>query len=232
MDTNEIKTLCLKHVYGAALTEAERTMVDDYVQTADGADYLRECQEVKGLLQNVADIKMKPVDHAAMVESFERTVRQNFNKTVFRPWWEANSLPIILGLLAGLLIIGDGWNVASAVLLGCCVLWVIVDYLQRYYFAKVLNRPDLYEYAKSSRRRSDRILASLPGKKRVVVLSGLAIAVLSLVTYWIYQEYGIMVAVIVNSVVVEAVAIGVYQYRKLKRSDSVVWDWWKEEVKE
>ena len=24
MDTNEIKTLCLKHVYGAALTEAER----------------------------------------------------------------------------------------------------------------------------------------------------------------------------------------------------------------
>ena len=108
MDTKEIRTLCLKHVYGAALTEAERGLVDDYVQTADGRDYLRECREVKDLLKNVADVQIKPVDHEAMVENFESTVRQNFNKTVFRPWWEANSPPIILGLMAGLFIVLDG----------------------------------------------------------------------------------------------------------------------------
>ena len=68
MDTKEIKTLCLKHVYGAALTEAERSLVDDYAQTADGEEYLRECREVKGLLKSVADVQIKPGDHEAMVE--------------------------------------------------------------------------------------------------------------------------------------------------------------------
>ena len=51
MDTKETKTLCLKQVYGAALTDAERARVDDYAQTADGRAYLRECQEVKDLLK-------------------------------------------------------------------------------------------------------------------------------------------------------------------------------------
>jgi hypothetical protein len=232
MDTKEIKTVCLKHVYGAALTEAEQALVDDYAQTADGRDYLRECREVKDLLKNVADVKIKPVDHEAMVENFECTVRQNFNKTVFRPWWEANSPPIILGLIAGLFIVLDGWTVINTVLLGSCVLWLISDYFQRYYFARILSRSDLYEYAKASRRRSDRILQNLPGLTLVAVISGLAIAAVSYGAYWGYQEFGFIVPAIVIFVLVETVAIVIYQYRKLKRSETEVWDWWVEEIKE
>lgn len=232
MDSREIRTLCLRHVYGSALSEAERALVNEYVQTGEGADYLQECRELKDLLKSVADVKLKPVDHEAMVESFERTVRQNFNKTVFRPWWKANSPPLILGLLAGLLIIGDGWNVASAVLLGCCVLWIITDYFQRRSFAKVLSRPDLYEYAKASRKRSNRILKSLPGKMLVAVFSGLAIAVVSYGTYWGYREYGIIIPAIMIAVLVEAAIIIGLQFRQMKHSDSDVWDWWAEEIKE
>ena len=232
MDTKEPRTLCLKHVYGAVLTEAERGLVDDYAQTADGADYLRECREVKDLLKSVADIKIKPVDHAAMVESFERTVRQNFNKTVFQPWWRANSAPIILGLIAGLFIFSDGLSVINIVLLGICVLWLITDYFQRYYFAKVLSRSDLYEYAKASRRRSDRILQSLPGLTLLTVFSGLAIAAAAYGAYWGYRQFGFIAPAIVTFVLIDTVAIVVYQYRKLKRSDREVWDWWAEEIKE
>ncbi|MEZ6067994.1 MAG: hypothetical protein R3B90_20290 [Planctomycetaceae bacterium] len=60
------------------------------------------------------------------------------------------------------LMIGDGGMSAVLRLLGCCVLWMIADYFQRYYFARVLSRSDLYEYAKASRQRSDRLLRSLP----------------------------------------------------------------------
>jgi hypothetical protein len=118
------------------------------------------------------------------------------------------------------------------VFLGIGVLWLIVDCLQRYYFAKILSRPDLYEYAKASRRRSDRILHSLPGLALVTVFSGLAIAAVSYGVYWCYWEFGLIVAAIVIFVLVETVAIVVYQYRKLKRSDPAVWDWWAEEIKE
>jgi hypothetical protein len=233
MDTKEIRTLCLKRVYGVALTEAERALVADYAQTADGRDYLRECQEVKDLLKNVADVKIKPVDHEVMVENFERTIRQKFKETVFRPWWQANSAPIILGLMAGLFIVlDDGWRVINTVLLGICVLWLITDCFQRYYYAKIMSRPDLYEYAKASRRRSDRILHSLPGRALLTVFSGLAIAAVSYGAYWGYREFGFIVPAIVIFVVVETVAIVVYQYRKLKRSDPEVWDWWAEEIKE
>ena len=103
---------------------------------------------------------------------------------------------------------------------------------QRYYFAKILSRPDLYEYAKASRRRSDRILQSLPGLALVAVFSGLAIAAVSYGAYWGYREFGFIVPAIVIFVLVETVAIVVYQYRKLKRSDPEVWDWWAEEIKE
>ena len=232
MDTQEIRTLCLKHVYGAALTEAERALVDVYAQTADGRDYLRECREVKDLLKNVADVQIKPVDEEAMIQNFERTVRQTFKQTVFRPRGETYSLPIILGLLAGLLIVLNGWSVIKAVLLGVCVLWLIATWFQRYYFAKILSRPDLYEYAKASRRRSDRMLQNLPGLALVAVFSGLAIAAVSYGAYWGYREFGFIVPAIVIFVLVQTVAIVVYQYRKLKRSDPEVWDWWAEEIKE
>lgn len=236
MDTKEIRTLCLKHVYGASLAETERGLVDDYVQTADGADYLRECREMKVLLKSVADINIKPVDHEAMVERFESSVRQSFNKTVFIPWWQANSVPIILGLMAGLFIaFDDGWSAINIVLLVICVLWLITDCYQRYFCAKVLNRSDLYEYAKASRRRSDRILQSLPGLTLLTVLVGLAIAAVSYATYWGYREYGVLAPAIVIFVLIDTVAvvaIVVYQSRKLKRSDPEAWDWWTEEIKE
>ncbi len=233
METSEIRTLCLKHSYGAALTEAEQALVDDYTQTDDGRDYLQECREMKDLLNKVADVKIKPVDHDAMVDSFERTVRQNFNETVFRPWWEANSPPIILGLMAGIFIAFiDGWSVINAVLLGSCVLWLITDSVQRSYMAKVLSRPDLYEYAKASRRQSDRVLRSLPGKALVTVFAGLAIAALSYVTYLGYRECGIVVPVIVLFVLIETAAIALFVNRKRKHSDPEVWDWWAEEIKE
>ena len=232
MDIKEIRTLCLKHVYGAELTEAEQGLVDNYKQTADGRDYLRECREVKDLLKNAADVKIKPVEHEAMVENFERTVRRTFKQTVFQPWWEANSPPIILGLLAVLLIALNGWHVVYAVLLGSCVFWLIADYFQRHYFAKVLSRPNLYEYSKASRRRSDRILRSLPGLTLVVLFSGLAIAAVLYGAYWGYLEFGFFVPAIVIFILVETVAIVVFKYRKLKRSDPDVWDWWAEEIKE
>ena len=232
MDTKEIRTLCLKHVYGAALTEAERALVDDYAQTADGKDYLRECREVNAALNTVADVQIEPVDHEAMVEHFERSVRQTFKKTVFRPWEETYSVPIFLGLAAGLAIVLTGWSVIKAVLLGTCVLWLIAECFQRYYFAKILSRPDLYEYAKASRRRSDRILQSLPGLLLVAVFSVPAIAAVSYGAYWGYREFGFIVPAIVIFVRVQTVAIVVYQYRKLKRSDPEVWDWWAEEIKE
>lgn len=236
MDTKEIKTLCLKQVYGAALTDAERARVDDYAQTADGKDYLRECREVKSLLKNVADVKIKPADHEAMVENFERTIRQKFKETVFQPWWRANSAPIILGLMAGLFIVlDDGWSAINTLLLGICVLWLITDCFQRYYYAKILSRSDLYEYAKASRKRSDRILHSLPGRALLTAFSGLAIAAVSYGAYWGYRQFGFIAPAIVIFVLIDTVAvvaIVVYQYRKLKQSDAEVWDWWAEEIKE
>lgn len=232
MDTKEIRTLCLKHVYGAALTEAERALVDDYAQTADGKDYLRECREVKGVLNTVSDVPIKPIDHQAMIESFERSVRQTFKKTVFRPWWEANSPPIILGLLAGLSIVLGEWSVINVVLLGICFLWLIADCFQRYYFAKILSRPDLYEYAKASRRRSDRMLQRLASLALVATFYGMAIAAVSYGAYWGYREFGFIVPAIVLVVLALWIAIVVYQFRKRKRSDLELWDWWAEEIKE
>ena len=228
----DIRELCLKHVYGAPLTEAEQASIDAYTQTTEGKDYLQECQEIKDLLNNMADVKIKLVDHEAMVENFERTVRQTFQETIFRPWWEANSPPILLGLMAVVFILMEGWTVIITVLLGCCVLWLITDYFQRYYYAKILGRPDLYEYAKASRKRSDRILKSLPGKMLMVVCSGLVIPVVSYGTYWGYREYGIIVPLVVIVVLVETAIIIGLQFRKQKHSDPEVWDWWTEEIRE
>lgn len=232
MDSNEIKTLCLKHAYGAPLSAAEQTVVDEYTQTPDGIEYLQECREMKDLMTNAADVQIKPVDEKAMIQNFERTVRQTFEQTIFQPWWKANSPPILLALIAALFIGQDGWSLANSVLLGCCVLWVLADCLQRYYYAKVLNRPDLYEYAKASRKRSDRILQSPLGKAVVAVCSALATAAALYGVYWGYREFGLLVPAIAVFIVVEVAVIFVYQHRKLKRTDSEVWDWWAEEIKE
>ncbi|MCA9059764.1 MAG: hypothetical protein KDA85_14755 [Planctomycetaceae bacterium] len=232
MEIKEIRTLCLKHVYGGTLGEAERTLINDYAQTDEGREYLQECREMKNLLTNVADVTIKPLDHEAMVESFERTVRQAFQQTIFQPWWQTNSPPMILALMAGLQIATSGWSMFVAALLGICVLWLITDCCQRYYFAKILNRPDLYEYARASRKRSDEILRSLPGRMLVILCSGLAIAAISYSTYWGYSKFGVIVPAIVVFVTVEVVVIGLYQYRKLRKSDSEVWDWWTQEIRE
>lgn len=232
MDTKEIRRLCLKHVYGGALSEAERASVDDYAQTADGSDYLRECREMKDLMKNVATVEIKPVDEEAMIQNFERTVRKTFTQTVLRPRRETYSLPAILGLVASVFIVIDGWSVVTAVLLGFCILWLIMTWFQRYYFAKILSRPDLYEYAKASRQRSDRILKSLPGLTLIAVFSGLATAAASYGAYLAYHEFGFIMPAIAIFVLIETIAIGVYQYRKLKQSDSIVWDWWAKEIKE
>lgn len=235
MDTKEIKTLCLKRVYGAILTEAEHGLVDDYAQTDDGAQFVPECRELKVLLKSVADVQIKPVDHEAMVRKFESTARQSFDKTVFRPWWKANGAFVALGLMAALLIALEGWSVINSLLLGSCVLWLITEYFKRGYYAKILSRPDLYEYARASRRRSDRILNNLPSRMLLTMFSGLAVAALAYGTSWGYQKYGIIAPSIVIFVLfdmVVIVAIVVYQTRKLKRSDPEVWDWWSEEIKE
>lgn len=239
MDTKEIKTLCLKYVYGAALTEAERGLVDEYTKTDVGRDYLKECSEMKNIMNSLADVVIKPVDHEAMVEKFECTVRESFDKTVFQPWWRSNFAFVVLGLMAGVFIVlDDGWSVINTLLLGSCVLWLITDYFQRYYYAKILIRSDLYEYAKASRRRSDRILHSLTSQALVILFSVLAIAVITAMAYgtWLgYLQYGIVVPAIVIFVLVDIVAIVgvvIYHYRKLKRSDPEVWDWWVEEIKE
>jgi hypothetical protein len=66
----------------------------------------------------------------------------------------------------------------------------------------------------------------------------MAIAVIMATAYgtWLgYLQYGIIVPAIVLSVLVDIVAIVgivIYQYRKLKRSDAEVWDWWSEDLKE
>lgn len=232
MDTKQVKTLSLKHAYGAALTEAERNLLDEYAQTADGMADLQECREVRDLLRKVADVQIKPVDKEAMIQSFERTVRQTFRQTVLRPRGETYNLPITLGLLVGLFIVLTGWSTSKAVLLGSCVLWLTVTWFQRYHLAKILSRPDLYEYARASRRRSDRILKSVPGVALVAVVSGLAIAAVSYGAYCGYGEFGFIMPAIMIFVLVETVAIFVYQYHKLKRSDPEVWDWWAEEIKE
>lgn len=239
MDTKDIKTLCLKHVYGAALTEAERGLVDEYTQTHIGRDYLKECLEMKNIMNSLADVVIKPVDHEAMVEKFECTVRESFDKTVFQPWWRSNIAFVVLGLMAGVFIVlDDGWSVINTLLLGSCVLWLITDYFQRCYYAKILSWPDLYEYAKASRRRSDQMFQSLTSRAMVVLFSGLAIAVAMAMAYgtWLgYLQYGIAVPAIVIFVLVDIVAIVgivIYQYRKLRRSDPEVWDWWAEEIKE
>jgi hypothetical protein len=62
--------------------------------------------------------------------------------------------------------------------------------------------------------------------------SGLAIAAVSYGAYCGYREFGFIMPAIVIFVLVQTVAIVVYQYRKLKRSDPQVWDWWGEEIKE
>ncbi|PQO34614.1 hypothetical protein DTL21_13975 [Bremerella cremea] len=232
MDTNDIKKLCLKYVYGAALTDAERAVVDDYAKATDGQAYLQECREMKHLLTNVADVKVRPIDHEAMIENFERTVRQSFDRTVFRPVKETYGLPVILGLLACSLIFFDGWSILNAVLLGVSALWLIVTWFQRYYMAKILSKPDLYEYAMTSRRRSDRIIKSLPGRLLIALFVGLAIAVTAFIAYWGYQEFGFLFPAIMVFLLVETLVIIIYQIRQQKRSNREVWDWWEEEIKE
>ena len=61
---------------------------------------------------------------------------------------------------------------------------------------------------------------------------GFAFAAVSYGAYWGYREFGFIAPAIVVFVLVETVAIVVYQYRKLKRSDREVWDWWAGQIKE
>ena len=232
MDTNEVRALCLKHVYGASLTEAERTLVDEYAQTSEGKDYLRESREMKGVLNTVADIQIKPVDHQAMIQRFEHSVRQSFKETVFRRRGEAYGLPILLGLCAGLSILVCGWHVINTVSLGLCALWSIAAWAQRRYFSRILSKSDLYEYAKASRSRSEKLLRSPIVLAILAVISGLAIAAVSYGAHWSYLEFGLIVTAIPIALVASAVATVVYHHRKLRRSDPQLWDWWEEEIQE
>lgn len=105
MNSDHINTLCVKHVYGAALTEAEKPLVDAYSRTPEGQRYLREVRQIMQTLQQVAEVPIKPVDHEAMIQRFEQSVRQTFDQAVIRPRGGAYSLPMGFGLLAGLLVL-------------------------------------------------------------------------------------------------------------------------------
>lgn len=232
MDTDDIQKLCLRHMEGAALTEAEATLVDSYSRTPDGQSYVREAREIMDALRKVADVPIEPIDPAAMIQRFEQTVRQTFETTVIRPPGGTYSLPISLGLLAGVFILIDGWTVLNVALLGFGSAWVLASWLQRYQVARILRRPDLYEYSKASRRRSDERLQSPWGQVLLALVAVSTIAAVSCGAYWSCLEFGFVTTAIPFVVTAFGVVAVVRQYRKIRRADPDLWDWWDGEIRE
>lgn len=232
MDTDDIKALCLKHIHSAALTESEKALVDDYSQTPEGQSYLREARQIMEALRTVANVPIKPVDHGAMIQRFEQSVHQTFEKAVIRPRGGTYSLPICLGVLAGIMILIDGSNAIEIMLLGLCVLWLFAAWFQRHHLSKILSRPDLYEYSKASRRRSDKLLRSPWGQLVLVVVGVSTIAAVSYGAHWSYREFGVVTTAVPIVVMAYGVSAVVYQYRKIHRSDPELWDWWEGEIRE
>lgn len=112
------------------------------------------------------------------------------------------------------------------------MVWLLGIWLQRSHLAKILSRPDLYEYCKASRRRSDKLLRTWWVKALLAALVASMIAALSYGATWSYREFGFVTTAI--PLVVMAIGVGavVFQYRKLKRSAPDLWDWWEGEIKE
>ena len=231
MNTQDMKPLCLKHVYGAALTESEQGLLNSYVQTTQGAEELNECQQMKNMLSEVADVKIKPIDKAAMIQRFETTVRDRFKQTVFRPYSETLTQSIVWLFLAFAMFTSD-WYLAALVCVALSIAVPILTWLQRRYTTAILSRPDLYEYAKASKQRSKRFMRSPLGITLMAALTGLTITGLYFGLRWTHQTFGLVGPLLAILVLALTAIQVIYAFNQVKKSEPEIWDWWEQEIKE
>ena len=216
------KRACLKQSFGGALDPHELELLNSYLESAEGKQYMDNSNEMKHLLGDVAEVSITAsVDSAAMVTAFESMARDNLRELRRR-------MPLFLVLTSGLWLLTGGIFLNSGkpeaeffgwtMLVGAALFAVFFIALWRQQGARIEDK-DLLQ-----RMDEDREL----GNSKSVIISYviLAIAFFAILGVGVAKMGGSRGVVIWAAVTALCIYAGSIVRQRKRRQHQQLWDWW------
>ncbi|MEM6692711.1 MAG: hypothetical protein AAF664_25005 [Planctomycetota bacterium] len=227
MNQEFARQYCLKAVHGGELSSAERRVLDSFLQTDVGQEYLKESNELKSHLNQIASIDLVPDPPADLKERFEALITEQI-KTSRKGFWILSAILVLLCGISLVWFLLNGWSdslIMPIIAVGCfgfCILAASASNRQ------ILGSDDVTGQLRASRQ------ALTTSWSRIL---GLALTLLpfALVIGAGYYHYGLMTAALLFTahLILSLILIWfifVNQRNKLRRRDSEAWDWWEGEM--
>ena len=216
------KRACLKQSFGGALSSHESELLDSYLETAAGEQYLNDSNNMKRLLGDVAEVRITAsVDGAAMITAFESMARDDLRASRRR-------LPLYLALSSGLWLLTGGICLSSGqadlqffgwtMLAGAPVFAVLCVALWHQQGAMIEGENLL------QRMDEDRELGK--SKAAIIVSAMIGLAMFGVLGVGIAKAAGPVGLVIGLTVWALLSYAGSIVYKRKRRRHQELWDWW------
>ncbi len=225
MDPDKIeaaKRACLKRSFGGALSVEEQMLMDTYLATDAGRQYLADSEEMKQLLHGVAEVRVQePVDSSAMVAAFETMSREDLHRSQRR-------MPLSVTLTTGVCLLTGGLFLYSEKPELEFFAWtmIVCSALFALFFASLsrLHRRMLASEDLLAELDADRELGESP--KVVTIAAVIALAFLGVVGYGIEKAGGMTGVSFFIATTVLGTWIVIVSQRRERQRNRELWDWW------
>ncbi len=218
----DAKKACLKQNFGGVLDAHEQALLNRYLETEDGKQYMNDSNDMKNLLSDVAVVTAtQPIDSAQMVRDFEAMMRDRLRTTRRNLPWGFALTSGVWGLV-GYLCLDTGkqrLEVMGWSLIGLSLVFAVFVVAVWRKQTSLLEDDDLIV-----RLDEDKQLRKTTAVRvRGIVLSVLLLAVLG---YGVAEAAGLTGILCWVAVSTLLLYLGYHAYTAQKRKDQDLWDWW------
>jgi hypothetical protein len=210
---------CLKQVFGGPLSPEEGEQVLRFLATEEGRDYLRQSEEMKRQLKEVAEIRPKPVDAAEMTRRFEGMIRERVRTALRMTRVGALGLGVMFAMGLAMALQGGRWTYRGWFMSASAAFFVYVLFALRKKNRALMEDPDLIHSLRLDQELARKFRTRVNGWVFLgLVFSGMALS-------W-YLDVGSKGLLWVLGSLPFGVAITDLQLRWHRRKDRELWDWW------
>ncbi|MEE2642344.1 MAG: hypothetical protein VX768_17060 [Planctomycetota bacterium] len=228
MNEEHAKQLCLKVVYGGALSIEEKPVWDAFMETDSGKQYLSQSSEMRLALNGIAKVDLIPEPPQDLADSFVEAYRRMSEKSQ-----SAARLMTLISAAAFLLALAEGWQagfvreVAMLLIAGTC--GCISALIAIFHNHRVRKENDLIGFLKKGHTKANRIFGLLVGAI-LVFLPPLAIGAYD----FLQQDFASGLRKSIWCLAFMLVVMGIHPFLsrlQLRKEDPDAFDWWQNELK-
>ena len=227
MNEELAKQLCLKVVYGGVLSEEEKPVLDSFIETEAGQQYLSQSREMRLVLTGIAKVDLIPAVPQDLAKSFVATYRGK-SKTSQSAVCFMGMLSAAFLLLALFTALQEGFvhRVAMSLLAGAFI--GIPALIANMHNSRVRRENDVIGFLKENHVKGKRIW------NRIFSVIILLAPSLMIGGYWYWQEgldrgLANFTWCLVFSLIVTGISLGVSRVLWW-RANPEAFDWWHDEL--